>query len=278
MLGDDIHGVYERSDDPIWLQEFTLNGFCIIDNVFRNDELKKLEEEIDRIYSEQCFDAGGEEKLSAISDKGIVRSPFSYSSMITNNVLVNPVLIGLINKLLNGKSILYSQVGVISSPQETLYQTRWHREIQYQHLTSSRPLMVQTLIPLCDFTSENGGTAFLPGSHHVETSPSKEIFEKLQVIPSIKAGQVVLMNSMLYHRAGVNLSHAKRRLITTAYARPFIAPQFNHRKNLVKEVQMNLDKSELLQELLGARWDSTDDFLSWRSSRIKSLKRDSEWE
>ena len=45
------------------------------------------------------------------------------------------------------------------------------------------------------------------------------------------------MNSMLYHRSGINRSADSRELITTAYARPFVAPQFDHRILLSDDVK-----------------------------------------
>ena len=267
-----VHGVLEHSDTPVWAQKLKIDGYCIIDGVFSDQEISELSQAIDAIYSRQCDEVGGEKHLEKISEKGIVRSPFSLSQCVLQKVLLNENLLKFVSTALDGKAILYSQVGVISTPSDKLYQRRWHREIQYQHFTSSKPLMVQTLVPLCDFDEQNGGTEFMPGSHLFEQCPSAEMFEAFKVVPSLKAGQVVVMNSMLYHRSGVNLSQHKRRLITSAYARPFFACQFNHLENLAEEIAQEVSRNEKLQELLGAKWNYNLDYKTWRKNRINAVE------
>ena len=264
----DIHAVKNELMCPDWEQEFFINGFVILDSIFDELSIAKIRNGLHEVYKYQCDAVGGELNLSKIQEKGIVRSPFCTNVDILQNILLNEKLLNFVDVCLDGPSILYSQVGVISSPNEDLYQRRWHREIQYQHFTSSKPLMVQILVPLRDFTIENGGTEFMPGTHHIEGCPSRFVREKLARTVNIRMGQVILMNSMLYHRSGINRSSESRELITTAYARPFIAPQFNHKDLLSNSVIDIINSSERARELLGFRWNTSDNFENWRKMRI----------
>ena len=269
-ISDDhhTHAVKFELDCEEWKQEFNINGFVVLDNIFENETITKLRAGLHKVYTSQCEMVGGEQNLINISEKGIARSPFSDNKDILTQVLLNKKLLHYVDECLDGPSILYSQVGVISSPNEMLYQRKWHREIQYQHFTSSKPIMVQILVPLCDFTVSNGGTEFLPGTHRIEGCPSREVRKNLMREVNLKMGQAVLMNSMLYHRSGINRSADSRELITTAYARPFVAPQFDHRILLSDDVKKIVMEDDKAKQLLGYQWDITSDFNSWRKKRI----------
>ena len=176
---------------------------------------------------------------------------------------MNKTVLQHLDVLLDKHYTLYSQVGVISRPKTELYQTAWHREIQYQHYTSSRPLAIQSLFILDEFNEETGGTFFLPGSHLFEKFPSDNFVLENQIQPKLSEGDVVLLNSMVYHKAGVNTSLNDRLLITTTYTRPGLSSMFDYKRMIGPE-----GLSEKEQELLGYRWNYSQTMVEWRISRI----------
>ncbi len=261
------HGVAESENCDIHIENFLRKGFSVLKGVLSPSEVVEAKKRIHDIYKIQCDAAGGEENLRKLNEGGIVRSLFAYDEFFVKKILSNEITEKYTSQLLDGPYTLYSQVGVISEPHNKLYQIRWHREIQYQHFTSSRPMAVQTLFVLDHFNAETGGTFLLPGSHLFEKFPSPEFAERNQIQPLLEPGDVILMNSMLYHRAGLNTSKNNRLLITNAFVRPFIASQFNYPTMI--EDSSNLTAKE--KEILGFRWNYCQEMQPWRNERIKNL-------
>lgn len=116
------------------------------------------------------------------------------------------------------------------------------------------------------FNEKTGGTYFLPGSHLFEKFPSDHYVFENEIQPELDAGDVVLMNSFLYHRAGLNTSSSTRALITTTYTRPSFAAMFNRLSSFDAR-----DLSEREKEILGYRWNYNQKMVDWRKSRINGL-------
>lgn len=268
----DFHGVKEKKiiegEFDLIIEAIKRDGFAIKRGHYSEEYAAEVRGRLEEVYLMQCEESGGEENLKKIKDENIARALFLYSECF-KNILFDEDLLAIVRTILDGAVTLYSQVGVISRPENRLYQVKWHRELQYQHFTSSRPLAIQTLVALDDFNPISGGTYFLPGSHMFEEFPSKEYVDSHEVQPLLGAGDVVFMNSMCYHRAGKNIGKMNRGLITTAYARPIISPQFNYKK-LAKEHSLMLTPEE--EEILGFRWDHTLTHIEWRKNRIKSAQ------
>jgi len=257
------HGIHEQDLRDINIQNLERNGFTILKNIIPKDVTQEIKIKMYECYEAQKKEVGGIENLKKIRDEGIIRVLFSYDRIFLKEVLMNETVLGYLDIFLDKTFTLYSQVGVFSEPRTELYQTAWHREIQYQHYISSRPLAIQSLFILDPFNSTTGGTFFLPGSHLFEKFPSDEFVLNNQIQPSLSEGDVVLMNSMVYHKAGINTSLNDRLLITTTYTRPNLASMFNHTSMIRPE-----SLSEREREILGFRWNYNQSMLEWRKSRI----------
>lgn len=198
-----------------------------------------------------------------MKDDGIARSLFAYDQIFLKQILMNPILLKYIDLLLDNSFTLFSQVGVFSEPGKELHQTAWHREIQYQHFTASRPMGVQTLFILDPFNEETGGTFFLPGSHLFEEFPSDDYVSENSIQPILGPGDVILSNPMLYHKAGFNRSSNNRLLITNTFTRPMFTRHFDYTKMI--DPKFLSDKE---REVLGFRWNYSETMLQWRQNRI----------
>lgn len=262
------HGVTEHENLDRHIENFQRKGFSVLKGALSQEEVIEAKERIHAIYKIQCDDAGGEDNLRKLNEGGIVRSMFVYDDFFIKKILSNQTTEKYVSQLLDGPYTLYSQVGVISEPHNKLYQIRWHREIQYQHLITSRPLAVQTLFVLDHFNCESGGTFLLPGSHLFEKFPSDEFAKENEYQPILEPGDMILMNSMLYHRAGLNTSKNNRLLITNAFVRPFIATQFNYPAMLKDSSKL----TEKEKEILGFRWNYGKEMQAWRNERLKNIK------
>lgn len=263
MNDDFTFGVREKFEGDLHIENIRRKGITILKNVLSQQQVNELRQELERILIQQ--ESAHSFSLEDINDSGIVRAPFLESAIFTDYVLSNTVAKKYIDFFLDGEYRLYSQVAAISKPEKQLYQRHWHREINYQHFTSSRALAIQSLFILDEFNNETGGTYFLPGSHLFEEFPSKDYVNENRVQPIMHPGDVVIMNSMVYHRSGINNSDNSRALVTNTFVRPFIASQFDYTKNL-DEKQLN----DFQKMIFGFRWNNNLSMQEWRELKFKN--------
>ena len=134
--------------------------------------------------------------------------------------------------LIHGKFILNQQNGIINPPRADYNQGAWHRDFPYQHFVSSRPLAINALFCVDDFTIENGATYVLPASHKSGPFASKTFVERHAVQVVAKAGSFILLDCMLFHAGGFNQSSRPRRAVNHVYNIPYFKQQINIPLNL----------------------------------------------
>jgi ectoine hydroxylase-related dioxygenase (phytanoyl-CoA dioxygenase family) len=85
--------------------------------------------------------------------------------------------------------------------------------------------MLNALFCLDPFTAQNGGTYVVPASHKVADFPSDAAITSCQI--SAPEGSFIIMDSMVFHRGGVNATDRPRRAVNPAYSIPFIRQQID---------------------------------------------------
>ena len=145
---------------------------------------------------------------------------------------LNKKILKIVQSLLLGKFILNQQNGIINPPRNKFSQGRWHRDLPYQHFTSSRPIAISAIYCVDDFNYKNGATYFLPHSHKYEKFPSKNFIKNNAIQLKVKNGEFIIFDSMLYHSGGFNKSSKPRRAINHVYNIPFFKQQINIPSNI----------------------------------------------
>ena len=261
------HGVRERtiikSQIDLHIEELTRRGVTVIHDLYDESELGHAREALGKLYERQVEQIGGLERLKMINDANIVRSPLVYDDFFVR-MAADPRVLAVVRAAIGDKVSLSSQVGVISRPNVENYQQAWHRELQYQHFTSSRPLAVQTLVCIDPFTAETGATFFLEGSHLFEKFPSDDYVRKYEWQSSAPAGSALLFNSMVYHRGAANRSRFNRIGVNNLYTIPIIHQQID----LARMLGGRYSDRQDLRELFGYEWNPAPDAQSWRNERI----------
>jgi hypothetical protein len=110
-------------------------------------------------------------------------------------------------------------------------------------------LRINMIVMLDDFTIENGATQFLPGSHMYPEQPDDILFYKSSTSILGKAGSVVLFNSYLWHKGGINRTSQNRVALTLSFGPAFIKPQMDYARLLGDNYGNNL--SDLSRQILG---------------------------
>jgi ectoine hydroxylase-related dioxygenase (phytanoyl-CoA dioxygenase family) len=210
-------------------EEIRILGYTIIPDVLGDEQLRLAREKIDAIYRAQIEEVGGDEMMRRIGDEHTARAPLAYDELFLE-VATHATVLAVVERLLVGGYFqLMLQNGIINIRAQGHEQAAgaWHRDLNYQHFVSSRPLSVSALFCIDDFSQRTGGTHVLPGSHKMEAFPSEAFTEHRGVQVEAPAGSVIVFDSMMYHRTGINTSEGPRRAINHMYTVPFIKQQID---------------------------------------------------
>lgn len=234
-------------------------GFQIFENVLTEEEIKFYKERLSKVYNQQV-DEFGLDNLSLINEENMVRSPFLYDSSFIN-IFYNDFVSNLVTNILGKFAILSLQNGIVLRSNTEHHQSFFHRDLIYQNFTTSKPIAINIYYCLDNYGQHNGGTVFMEGSHKKE---SFDISLK-QTTPQVKAGSIILFDSMVFHKAGNNLSGQDRFGINNMFTLPFVKQQIRYPSTIA-----STDDPQLNQ-LLGFKsteFFSVQDFRNYRLKRV----------
>lgn len=247
-------------------EEIAVRGFGVLESVLPLSKVASLNQKLEDVYAVQCAEVFGEAALEKLNDRDIVRCPLAYDREFFE-LATSPELLE-IPRLVLGEGIqLLMQNGVINRPERVQAQTGWHRDLNYQHWVSSKPLAVSALVCLEDFNVETGGTAFLPSSHKFEAFPSEQLVTLSQHVPSAPAGSILFFDAMTFHRAGINKSNRVRRAINHVIGVPILAQQIN-----IPSMLGDGPEDPSIRSYLGYRWSPAPSVKAWRQAKLSPSK------
>src|ERR1041385_1388446 len=271
MSENDIltHSVHDPAADAgaagLQAEELRIDGFTLVPSGIDGDELAALRDKLDAVYARQAAELGGEESLERCSELNVARCPLVYDDAFVA-IAANPNLVALLERMLGSNFVLLQQNGLLTRPHSPNYQVRWHRDLSYQHWISSEPLAINALLALDEFTFESGATFVLPASQHRPEFPSDEYVRRHERALAAPAGTFLVLDGMLFHRAGRNVSGRPRRAVNHLVGRPFLGQQFDFAAMLGDRYA----DDPFLSRYLGYRWRPQPDVVSWRRQRMIS--------
>lgn len=249
-------------------EDIRLVGYTIVSDSLNASELDAAREKMDRIYAQQLDEVGGEQQLAAINDTYIARCMLAYDEFFLT-VATNSKVLSIVQRFLGDYFLLMLQNGVINIPSVGHEQNAgsWHRDLNYQHFISTRPISISALFCVDDFSEETGGTFVLPASHKTEAFPSEEFVRQHGQVINAKAGSVIVFDSMLYHRGGLNRSPRPRRAINHMYTLPFIKQQIS----LPRMLGGKYRDDQFLNRFLGYESETDESVVEFRRRRLERL-------
>jgi ectoine hydroxylase-related dioxygenase (phytanoyl-CoA dioxygenase family) len=148
---------------------------------------------------------------------------------------------------LGGKYILNAFGGVMNSKSSNSYVQNIHRDVRT--FMGEEKTMIQMMVLLDDFTTKNGATYMLTGSHKRPDKPNEFLFyENADRIIAAK-GSIVLFDSNLWHAAGKNKTKFNRRALTISFTRPQFKQQLDYPRFLGYEYGEKLNDD--LKQVIG---------------------------
>lgn len=265
----DNYGVTEKapSDTALdsHLERLFRNGYTVLDSNFNDQFLDNINLKVKE--ARQSYELEhGIEFLKSIDESYSLRAPFLYDPIFLE-IAFNKNVMQLISSILGDGFILNQQNLVINPSGEKYNQLFWHRDLPYQHFTSSRPIALNALFCLVDFTAENGSTAVLPSSHKHESFPSESFVRETSLTVNAKRGQFIVMDAMTFHSGTMNNSAHERVGLNNVYAPPIIKKQIELNQSDFHYSLESLPENSKLK--LGLNYVTAHNISSYLKSRVK---------
>lgn len=220
-------------------------GYATLDSGYSPTELDGIAEAFEAVKA-SYFLRYGASNLKGINEHNTIRAPLLHGGPTFLKLATNQNLKDLLLDLIPGKFVLNQQNGVTNPAGEPYNQGAWHRDLPYQHFVSSKPLAINALFCVDDFSTENGATFVLPASHKSEDFPSPQYIKRNAMQIVAPRGSFIVLDCMLFHAGGFNGSSKDRRGINHVFTIPYFKQQINLPTNLA-----NVSLTPEIKDLLG---------------------------
>jgi ectoine hydroxylase-related dioxygenase (phytanoyl-CoA dioxygenase family) len=220
-------------------------GYAVIDSGYTELEINEISEDFNRSRA-RYIEKHTEAKLRSFNEFHMMRLPLTHGGEYFLKLALNKNVLNTLKKLMSGQFILNQQNGVVNPSNENYAQGAWHRDLPYQHYVSTKPLAVNALFCVDDFTVENGSTLVLPASHKSEDFPSLSYIKKNALQVEAKAGSFILLDCMLFHSGGFNSTSTERRAVNHVYNIPYFKQQINIPANMTKVDTLSAEEKTIL--------------------------------
>lgn len=224
------YGVHEQhpgnSALDIIEEKIRLLGYATLDAGFTEQQMDVFSDLFDATaseYAQHAYEQGRD--LHALNENDTIRMLPTQKAAFWD-IVFNPQLHALLERLLGGYYILNQVNGLINRGNNSEYhQANYHRDLPYQHFTSSRPLAINALFALDDFTLENGATRIIPASHKRSAFPPDALVREVEKQVAVKRGTFIVLDCMLYHAGSTNTTLKDRRAIKHVFTIPMFRQQ-----------------------------------------------------
>ena len=187
---------------PTELSFFLQHGYLHVPAVFTEDKLTHLQTEFDRVWAMP----GHNNQTKLLQHQAFI------------DLVESPGILDRQRALFGSQTQLLQYDLLRQGPRNESFPMRaWHRDFVFPGDT---PLSVNTIVYLNEMTEERGPTYVVPGSHIGPLlPPNDKTNEPLQDEVSVlaKAGDVVFINSAIWHSGSRNRSDGERRGIYMYY-------------------------------------------------------------
>lgn len=265
------YGVVERAQAQStvaqWAERIRLAGYVVVPGGFSSADIADFSHRLDRVMDRQVEEFGAD-RLAAIGDTLTARCPLVYDEAFVR-LAAHPDVLALARELLGDYIVLMQQNGVINPAGQQHTQLSYHRDLPYQHFTSSRPLAISALFCIDPFRPETGATTVIPASHRMEAFPSDQVAAALDTAVTAEPGSFIVFDSMLFHRAGANRSDRPRRAVNQVYSVPIIAQQIS----LAEAMPSTYASDPALARLFGFEVAPARSVTAWRERRLARTRR-----
>lgn len=195
-------------DAPAMAGILNQDGAVIVENALRPDQLQALNSELDEVIAATApglRNPSAERFVEFYGSRTIRLDGLPARSRTFWSIMQNSFMTRIADELLlpNCEDYLLNTGQLIQiGPGETL-QALHRDEDAWSHLKAPRPLLqVEAMFALTDFTTHNGATRVVPGSHLWQPDRQAEAHEIIQA--EMTAGSALLYLGSTIHGGGAN--------------------------------------------------------------------------
>ena len=198
------------------------DGYTVIEHVASADLVDCLRRALEHVEREHNL---GCAKTSLEGYKTVrINNLLTYDQLFWE-VPLNENVLPVVERVLDRECLLSSFCSLILGPGQEAQPI--HEDTQLIPLPRPHiPITLNAIWALSDFTSENGATRIVPGSHKFDSFP--EYGKDYEAITAtMAAGSVMLFDSALWHGGGANVSEGRRFAVSCAYCWGWMRQQEN---------------------------------------------------
>jgi ectoine hydroxylase-related dioxygenase (phytanoyl-CoA dioxygenase family) len=142
---------------------------------------------------------------------------------------VHPAVLPIVESMLDPGCLLSGMTAIDIGPGEDAQPMHGDDIVMSRHLQRPHaPMMVTSMWALTDFTAENGGTRYIPGSHRMPAIRSRDLDQHDVRALEMPAGAVMVFHGSLWHGGGPNTSTDDWRLgVNVQFCPGFVRQQQN---------------------------------------------------
>lgn len=257
-----------RDDLDVRVEELRLLGYTTLDAGLSQQALDGLSEAFnlaETSYKQNAVKRGID--LATIGERDTIRVLPAIAPKFWD-VVFNERLHKLLSQLLGDYYILNQVNGLVNRANVGRYsQAAYHRDLPYQHFVCSRPIAINALFAMDDFTVENGATRVIPASHTREAFPSDDTIRRIEKQVTVPRGTFIVLDCIAYHAGSINHSSADRRAVNHVFTIPMLRQQL-HLPSIVGGVA---ELTDWQRKVLGFGLDeyrSIDEWFASRSGKV----------
>jgi ectoine hydroxylase-related dioxygenase (phytanoyl-CoA dioxygenase family) len=228
--------------------ELKTKGYTILRNKISSDWLNKLSTAIDKSFIEHRI-------IQLENNNDIKTDGVALHVMLNDSIFIDFLKylqsIGFIKELqdnfFESKCILNSFSALDNLPNQPNFSAIVHRDLRFY--SGDFPIMINCLVMVDDFTTENGGTYLLPKSHLEKRKPSDEEFFNNADQATGKRGDILIFNANVWHSSAPNKTQEHRRAIPITISKSFMKQLLDYPRALGYDRMEEFDYD--FQQLLG---------------------------
>ncbi len=218
------------------------DGLQVFHDSFNAEQLKVMSNKLDECL--QKYEEIKDKNKVNLGLKGIIHHPILFDDYFINLLSLTNIR-EHITSWFNGKFILNTYGGIVNTQDSGEYVHQIHSDTRFY--AGEYRLFLNLLIAIDEFTVENGATKILI-KNGLSDKPAEQFFNEQATDLVLNAGDIVLFDSNLWHRAGENSTKYPRRCLTMTFARPWIKPQYDY---IAKGNIKPNDIDPFIQQILG---------------------------
>lgn len=217
------------------ISELQSQGYSLIHDFLNSEQLASVNELFDQLLGKNSgrnnFEGNQTERIYTLVAR----------HKVFQDIVEDARILALCDEFLLPNYLLTASQAIVIGPNES--PQPWHTDDAFYRIARPRPMVsLSTIVAVEDFTSDNGGTQIVPGSHlwgdeklhdvylgdnSNEGSTALEHLSSLSVTVEMPAGSCVIFAGTLLHRGGRNSGTGTRRALSNQYCEPWARTQEN---------------------------------------------------